>query len=1056
MWKPYLQTALSLLGITRLTPFAPTTTTTTTTTTTDHVIQIGDVTWDDDAWILSTHSLTPGNYKSRMTLANGYIGLSVAAAGPFFEVDRDSADTSGWPLFTPRQAFGTIAGFYADVEKLAGTNYEWLNQYGWESVVSGLPHWSGLLVEAHGELLDARVDPQHISNFSTSLNVETAELRWGFVWRPGGEHEGIEVEYRMHVNKLVVNSAAVQLNLTAAQDVDVVVYDVLDGMGAVRTEFVEKGFEEDSVMWTAVSPLGQPDVTAYVYSTIWAEVIDLEDNVRPVTDEDVFWGTHAASIGQAAPVTLHANRTLVFGKYVGIASSDAFPDPQSTARDASMFGVFGYEEWFEQHVAEWRSILPKHTVDSYRHPNGTLPTDRNLQEMHITSVTNPFMILQNTVGPNAAVDNTKLNIHSIPVCGLGSDCYGGLIFWDAGIWMALGLQVSHPDNIRSVVNYRVEKHPQAKENIKMAYTSSKNQTGRFTGGAVYPWTSGRHGNCTGIGPCFDYEYHVNGDIAISLRNEYAVTGDAEKYRRDYLPIANDIAYFYGEMLDYNATSGHYEIWNATDPDEYANNKNNVGFTTALIQKHLEETNEMNVRFNLPTNKTWLDIVTHMQPPTNEDVGIILEYDTMNGSIVVKQADVVLTDDILHYANPYSLGNLDYYANKQSSDGPGMTYAAFSIVANAVSPSGCSSFTYALYSQQPYLRLPWFQYSEQIDDDFTTNGGTHPAFPFLTGMGGSNRIGIFGYLGLRLFIDRLEVEPSLPPQITYFKYRTFYWQGYAITAWSNTTHTSLQRLPNLTLPTANPAYATSPIPITLHSRRTNYSLPTTSPLVLPNRMIGQTPTAPRNILQCHPVSVSSFPPSSSSLPPLLSSQPPNNHKTCTSPILPGQFPLAATDGASSTKYQPCNASLLHYLTIDLGPHHTPHRIHSILLDWAAVPPAYYEVLFSNTTLLLPPPTLHFSSNLGDGRDRGGFGSGLGLGFRKAASGVPEISEPWDPETVFDIVKVKGNQTNVTFVDGDAEEVWSGRFAHLGIWGRLDGEMGKGGAMVAEWSVVRWED
>jgi hypothetical protein len=32
------------------------------------------------------------------------------------------------------------------------------------------------------------------------------------------------------------------------------------------------------------------------------------------------------------------------------------------------------------------------------------------------------------------------------------------------------------------------------------------------------------------------------------------------------------------------------------------------------------------------------------------------------------------------------------------------------------------------------------------DNTTINGGTHPAYPFLTGHGGSNQVAIYGYLG----------------------------------------------------------------------------------------------------------------------------------------------------------------------------------------------------------------------------------------------------------------------------------------------------------------------
>jgi hypothetical protein len=45
-----------------------------------------NVTWNDDEWRLSTTVLDQGHYQSRMSLANGYLGINVAAVGPFFEV----------------------------------------------------------------------------------------------------------------------------------------------------------------------------------------------------------------------------------------------------------------------------------------------------------------------------------------------------------------------------------------------------------------------------------------------------------------------------------------------------------------------------------------------------------------------------------------------------------------------------------------------------------------------------------------------------------------------------------------------------------------------------------------------------------------------------------------------------------------------------------------------------------------------------------------------------------------------------------------------------------
>ncbi|RAR05077.1 carbohydrate-binding module family 32 protein [Stemphylium lycopersici] len=974
------------------------------------------VTWDNDNWVISTHALDQGHYQSRLTLANGYFGINVAAAGPFFEVDKpvDGDVISGWPLFSRRQAFSTIAGFWNSQPRTNGTNYPWLYQYGWESFIAGIPHSSGLVVEANGEFLNASVNPEHISDFVSSLDVKAGIANWRYNWKPGGSGDGtIDVDYQLFVHKLHVNKAAVRLRLTSTRDMNATVYDVLDGDCAVRSTFVNKKFEQDRpTIWSAVSPGNMTNVTAYVYSTLGASSwVDL--STRSEVEEHIFGGGNGSTIAQSVAVELTAFRPTELNKFIGVASTDAFPDPQAVAQNASLSGAEeGYYKLLHSHIEEWESILAPEAVDNYVLPNGSLLNDPHVQELHILARTNPFYLLSNMVGPNAvaaADNNTKLDIYSIPVGGLGSDSYGGMIFWDSDVWMAPGIQVSHPQHAQNVIKYRVEHFEQAQKNVEMAFASSKNQTGRFTrGGAVYPWTSARFGNCTGTGACFDYEYHLNGDISLAFNNHLIITGDERYFNDTLLPISNSIAHFFGQLLDFNETSGAWELWNATDPDEYANQVNNVGFTTALMQRHFLETNEFNTWFGRSLNASWAEKASEMRLPVNDDAGIIVEYTGMNGSVAVKQADVVLVDDLLHYPNPYSLANLDYYAAKQSLDGPAMTYSSFAVVANEVSPSGCSSFTYDVYSSSPYIRAPWYQYSEQLIDNVEENGGTHPAFPFLTGMGGTNRVAIFGYLGLGLYYDRLDIDPSLPPQIQYLNYRTFYWMGHGINATSNSTHTTLVRLPRekYTLPSANATYFHEPIPVTVGTRSnrniTRHELGD-EPLVVRNRPMGEILTVGGNILQCK-----------SLLPP------PQGHK-------PGQFPIAAIDGAASTKWQPELANTTSYLTVDLGTS-AFYPVHKIVMDWANQPPAHFEVYFSNSTL--PPFSSHSNGDV-----------------RHVISDEVQISAPWDPVTAYEIKTYVGNQTNVTL----DESVWSGRYAHLGVKGNQFAEDATNGPTVAEWSL-----
>ena len=88
-------------------------------------------------------------------------------------------------------------------------------------------------------------------------------------------------------------------------------------------------------------------------------------------------------------------------------------------------------------------------------------------------------------------------------------------FWDTDLWMLNGILPFAPDHIKSFINYRVHLHQQAIDNVPRGYQ-----------GAVYPWTSGRFGNCTGTGPCLDYEYHINMAVAMASWRLY-ISGAAD-------------------------------------------------------------------------------------------------------------------------------------------------------------------------------------------------------------------------------------------------------------------------------------------------------------------------------------------------------------------------------------------------------------------------------------------------------------------------------------------------------------------------------------------------
>lgn len=360
--------------------------------------------------------------------------------------------------------------------------------------------------------------------------------------------------------------------------------------------------------------------------------------------------------------------------------------------------------------------------------------------------------------------------------------------------------------------------------------------------------------------------------------------------------------------------------------------------------------------------------------------------------------------------------MQQYANHQSPDGPAMTFAIFSVVANEVSPSGCSAYTYAQYSYDPYMRAPFFQMSEQLIDNPNINGGTNPAYPFLTGHGGANQVVLFGYLGLRLLPDNvIHVDPNMPPQIPHVDYRTFYWRGWPLSASSNYTHTTISRATNTApLDTADPKFAHGPIPVHVgqEPNTTTYQLPAKGPLTIPNRQVSSHNTVAGNLVQCRPV------------------QSPDDFE-------PGQFPISAVDGATSTLWRPSSASKNSSVTVTF-PSNEQSKVSGFHFDWAQAPPVNATVVFHNVSTNDPAQAVANNNK--------GFDVVLSL------TNIQQ-SNPFNPAANNPNAVVMP-QTNTTDVQLN-QPVPASRFASLLIIGNQ--ELGADplhgtGATVAEWAIL----
>ncbi|CAK9435580.1 uncharacterized protein LODBEIA_P03070 [Lodderomyces beijingensis] len=678
-------------------------------------------------------------YQRQPYVANGYIGSRIPNLGQGFSYDQlsNSSESSnedlynGWPLFDRRFAGAFIAGFYDLQENTTGTNFPDLLENGYESVIAAIPQWTTLKIRTSKNGQNFTLDPSldieeigNVSNYVQNMSLSTGIVRTQFTWL-----NEFDVTYTVLAHRVEINLGLVDLTIQSRSNEtrELQVIDEIDFNTSQRCELNHVGHDNAGI-FMVFEPLN----VDYVHGAVYSKLVSDEQIMREST-------SHIAR--QATKFELNPHENTHFSKIVGIASTDLHPKTLATPKNVREFAqnvahkYDSFSKIIDSHIEAWRQSLG--SVPRISFPSESL--------LDLGTRASSFHLLANTRPEAQGLTG------AVGVGGLSSDSYAGMVFWDTDLWMFNGILPLNPAHAKSIVNYRVHTHKQALENVPSGYV-----------GAVYPWTSGRFGNCTATGPCLNYEYHINSAVAMAAWELYLSGFANDTYLRNVAyPLIKDAATFYSDYLvRYNDTTDQFTTHNLTDPDEYANHVDNAAYTNSgislvmqwamTIAEHLGE--------SYPSNFPEISQKIHI-PSANNSQDITLEYSGMNSTVGIKQADVImmtypLENNLIDEEQGYI--NMEFYSMKQVSYGPAMTYPIFSIVAAKLASTGCASQSYLHKAIQPYLRGPFAQFSEQNNDDFNTNRGTHPAFPFLTAHGGFLQATLQGLTGWR---HKFEVDSN---------------------------------------------------------------------------------------------------------------------------------------------------------------------------------------------------------------------------------------------------------------------------------------------------------
>ncbi|RCK60643.1 Cell wall acid trehalase ATC1 [Candida viswanathii] len=671
-------------------------------------------------------------YQRQPYVANGYIGSRVPNLGQGFTYDQlsDALDaneddlSNGWPLFNRRFSGAFIAGFYDIQKNTTGTNFPELLENGYESVIAAVPQWTSLhlSIEVDGQTytLDPSLEVDEIggiSNYAQNLSLSDGIVSTQFTWL-----DTIHVKYEVLAHRTNINLGLVNLRISNAgkDNVELTIVDRLDFNSSQRCQLNEVAADNQGTYITFL-----PHDLDYVHGAIYSKLVSTGDIAREVVDHE--------KVQQTSKVTIPCNSSIQVSKFVGIASSDLQPDQLKSSGDVLQLarqvaqGCESADQVIASHKQAWSETIQ----------DGPLVTFESDPLLSLGARASVFHLLANTRPDAQGVTG------ALGVGGLSSDSYAGMVFWDADLWMLNGLLPFAPAHAKSLINYRLHTHQQAVDNVPDGYE-----------GAVYPWTSGRFGNCTATGPCLDYEYHINMAVAMAAWQLY-ISGAADDAYLESIayPIISDAATFFSDyVVSFNESLNKYTTKNLTDPDEYANHVDNGAYTNSGIALVMRWAQVIGSHLGKAVPELYQDIEQNIYLPTaNNSQNITLEYSGMNASVGIKQADVImmtypLENELIDAEQAYI--NMEFYSMKQVSYGPAMTFPIFSIVAASLAPTGCASQSYLQKAIQPFLRGPFAQFSEQNNDNYLTNGGTHPAFPFLTAHGGFLQATLQGLTGLR--------------------------------------------------------------------------------------------------------------------------------------------------------------------------------------------------------------------------------------------------------------------------------------------------------------------
>ena len=393
---------------------------------------------------------------------------------------------------------------------------------------------------------------------------------------------------------------------------------------------------------------------------------------------------------------------------------------------------------------------------------------------------NQFHLLQ-SVGRDG-----KTNISAKGVTGEG---YEGHYFWDTEIYIFPFFLYSKPEIAKKLLEYRYAGLGQARERARQMSHAR---------GALYPWRTIAGVECSAYFPAGTAQYHINADIAYSIKLYMEATDDQDYLIRYGAEIVMETARIWMGLGSYDR-AGRFCINEVTGPDEYTALVNNNYYTNAMAQMHLNFAAQIAERLQVQHPQEfariaglaaldadeaaeWRRAASLMLLPYDDELQIHAQDDSFLSKKkwdfagtpkenyplllnyhpmvicrhqVCKQADVVLA--LLLLSDQFTLDDkkrdFDYYEAVTTHDSS-LSSCIFSIIASEVG-----------YHDKAY---DYFMETARLDLD-DTHGNTHYGV-HTAAMAGTWMCVAYGFAGMRVVSGELRFAPTLPKQWQHYTFK----------------------------------------------------------------------------------------------------------------------------------------------------------------------------------------------------------------------------------------------------------------------------------------------